>query len=163
MTSYSDLGFEKALKEVLDRIDVGPHCSCADITMELLRVHLPLPWPQSRYAAAGFGGGVGGSAGPCGAFCAGIVALSLYAARDEPVGCAAEAVESAAQKFFDAWVEAQGSYVCGELTGYPSLRDHHVRDEFFASGGVEKCTKERIRFAVEKVLELAPSPGAAAR
>lgn len=155
MAGPTKFEFDKALKEVLDVIDIGPHCSCADITMELLRVNLPLPWPGSRYAAAGFGGGIGGSAGPCGAFCAGIVALSLYGGRDEPPGCVAESVETVAQQFYDDWLSHQGSYLCADLTGYPSLRDQQTRDEFFSSGGVEACTEKRIRFAVEKVLELA--------
>ncbi|NLE10584.1 MAG: hypothetical protein GX630_03680 [Actinobacteria bacterium] len=155
MTRPNDFDFDKALKEVLDVIDIGPHCSCADITMELLRVNLPLPWPQSRYSAAGFGGGVGGSGGPCGAFCAGIIALSLYAGREEPPGCVAEPVEAASQRFYDDWLLNQGSFLCSELTGYPSLRDEHVRNEFFSSGGEEICFNKRIRFAVEKVLELA--------
>jgi C_GCAxxG_C_C family probable redox protein len=147
--------FDQALAQVLAEIDIGPHCGCADITMELLRVNLPLPWTASRYAAAGFGGGVGGSAGPCGAFCAGIVALSLYAGREEPPGCIAESVETSAQRFYDEWLADQGSILCADLTGYPSLRDEQARDDFFASGGVQKCTERRIRFAVEKVLELA--------
>lgn len=161
MTAPNEFVFDKALKEVLDVIDIGPHCSCADVTMELLRVNLPLPWPQARFAAAGFGGGVGGSAGPCGAFCAGIIALSLYAGRNEPAGCVAEYVESAAQQFYDAWLLNHGSLMCADLTGYPSLRDKQVRDEFFSSGEADTCAQKRIRFAVEKVLELAATLPAA--
>jgi len=147
--------FDEALKGTLDRIDVGPHCSCADITMELLRTHLPLRWSASRYAAAAFGGGVGGSGGPCGAFCAGLVALSLFAAKDEPIGCTTEMVEEQAAAYYDAWMARHGSCLCADLTGYPSLRDESVREEFFNSGGVDRCTQERIRFAVEKALEIA--------
>jgi len=157
MARSSEFDFDKALKEVLGVIDVGPHCSCADITMELLRVNLPLPWPAARFAAAGFGGGIGGSGGPCGAFCAGIVALSLYAGREEPPGCIAELVETAVRSFHDDWLIDQGSLLCADLTGYPSLRDEHVRDECFSSGALEKCTNQRIRFAVEKILGLAAS------
>ena len=155
MTGPTDFDFDRALEEVLAVIDIGPHCSCADTTMELLRVNLPLPWPASRYATAAFGGGVGGSGGPCGAFCAGLVALSLYAGRNEPAGCIAESVETAAQRFHDDWLNEQGSFLCAELTGYPSLRDERAREEFFSSGGVQKCTDQRIRFAVMKALELA--------
>jgi C_GCAxxG_C_C family probable redox protein len=157
MTEPTGFDFDRALDDALADIDIGPHCSCADITMELLRVHLPLPWPASRYAGAGFGGGVGGSGGPCGAFCAGVIALSLYAGREEPRGCVAESVETAAQRFHDDWLLDQGSLLCADLTGRPSLRSEEARDEFFSSGGVETCTQRRIRFAVERVLELAPS------
>jgi hypothetical protein len=84
-----------------------------------------------------------------------VVALSLYAGRNDPPGCIAESVETAAQKFYDDWLLSQDSLLCADLTGCPSLRDARVREEFFASGGVETCTEKRIRFAVEKALELA--------
>ncbi len=155
MTEPEQFDFEKALSETLKAIDIGPHCSCADITMELLRVHLPLPWTGARYAAAAFGGGVGGSGGPCGAFTAALVALSLLAGRGEPAGCVAEHVEGQAQAFYDAWLERHGTFLCSELTGYPSLRSHEVQDEFFSSGKVDECTDQRIRFAVETALKLA--------
>lgn len=155
MTGPRDFDFDQALADALRVIDIGPHCSCADITMELLRIHLPLPWSAARYAAAAFGGGVGGSGGPCGAFTAGLIALSLHAGRDEPAGCVAEFVEEKAQRYYDAWVARQGSIMCADLTGYPSLRTNEAKDEFFAGGGVEKCTQERIRLAVETALQLA--------
>ena len=155
MTTADDFDFEEALKQTLEVIDIGPHCSCADITMELLRVHLPLKWSQCRYAAAGFGGGVGGSGGPCGAFAAGLIALSLLVAKDEPAGCTTELVEEQAAAYYDAWIAERGSVLCSALTGYPSLREEATRDEFFNSGGVDRCTQQQIRFAVEKVLEIA--------
>jgi hypothetical protein len=156
MSSRNDFDFTSALKETLDAIDIGPHCSCADITMEILRVNLPLRWPTARYAAAGFGGGVGGSGGPCGAFSAGLIAYSLAVGeRDEPEGCIAELVEGGAQAYFDEWVARFASISCAQLSGYPSLRAEAVRDEFFNSGGVQRCTDNYIRFAVEKVLEMA--------
>jgi hypothetical protein len=159
MSSPDGFDFERALKEALDTIDIGPHCSCADITMEILRVNLPLRWREARYAAAGFGGGVGGSGGPCGAFSAGLIAYSLAVGeREEPEGCIAELVEGGVQAYFDEWMARFASISCAQLSGYPDLRAEAVRDEFFNSGGVERCTGNYIRFAVEKILELADSP-----
>jgi hypothetical protein len=155
MAARNDFDFDKALKQALDAIDIGPHCSCADITMEVLRLSLPLRWRDARYATGAFGGGVAGSGGPCGAFVAGLVALAMAAGeRDEPEGCISELVESAAQTYYDDWMEKFGTSSCAELSGYPSLRDHAVRDEFLATGGADRCTGNFIRFAVEKVLEL---------
>ncbi len=161
MAGAKHFDFDNALSDALPAIDIGPHCSCADITMELLRIHLPLRWGASRYAAAAFGGGVGGSGGPCGAFSAGLIALSLFAGQSEPPGCIAELVEERAQEFYDAWVADQGSIMCCDLTGYPSMRTQEARDEFFAGGGVEECTQKRIRFAVETILALAGPTGSA--
>jgi len=162
MPEPEQFDFDQSLSETLKAIDLGPHCSYADITMEMLRVHLPLPWSASRYAAAAFGGGVGGSGGPCGAFTAALVALSLLAGRDEPAGCVAENVEKQAQAFYDAWMATHGTFLCSELTGYPSLRDHEVQDEFSAGGKVDECTQQRIQFAVETALRLASQAGAPA-
>jgi hypothetical protein len=158
MSSRDDFDFENALRKALDAIDIGPHCSCADITMEILRVNLPLRSPEARYAAAGFGGGVGGSGGPCGAFSAGLIAYAMAVGeREEPKGCIAELVEEGAQRYFDEWMGEFGSISCAQLSGYPSLRAEAVRDEFFNSGGVERCTDKYIRFAAQKILELVPS------
>ncbi len=156
MIIRDDFDFERALKEALDVIDIGPHCSCADITMEILRVNLPLRWSTARYAAAGFGGGVGGSGGPCGAFSAGLIAYALAVGeRDQPEGCIAELVEGGAQTYFDDWMARFASISCAQLSGYSSLRAEAVREEFFSSGGVERCTDNYIRFAVERILDLA--------
>jgi hypothetical protein len=158
MSSRDDFDFEHALKEALDAIDIGPHCSCADITMEILRANLPLRLPTARYAAAGFGGGVGGSGGPCGAFSAGLVAYALaIGERDEPAGCITELVERGAQAYFDDWIARFSSTSCADLSGYPSLRAEAVREEFFGSGGVQRCTDSFIHFAVDRILELAAS------
>jgi C_GCAxxG_C_C family probable redox protein len=160
MTVPDEFDFDKALEKALDLIDIGPHCSCADITMELLRENLPLRWDASRYAASAFGGGIGGSGGPCGAFCAGLIALSLSAGHDEPAGCIAELVEEPAQRYYDEWIEEYGSILCAELTGYPSLRAESAREAFFAAGGADRCTQRHIRFAVEEVLQMAAArPG----
>jgi C_GCAxxG_C_C family probable redox protein len=152
--------FESGLKNALEGIDIGPHCSCADITMEILRMNLPLRWGGARHAAACFGGGVAGSGGPCGAFCAGLVALSLaFGERYKPEGCIAELVEASAQSYYDEWIARFGSTSCAELTGYPSLRGEAEREEFFTGGGAQRCTDTHIRFAVEKALQLAsPAP-----
>jgi C_GCAxxG_C_C family probable redox protein len=154
--SSPDFDFEEALKRALERIDIGPHCSCADITMEILREHLALQGPAVRHAASGFGGGVGGSGGPCGAFSAGLIALALaYAQKAEPRGCIAEPIEADVQAYWDAWTHAYGSIMCPDLSGYPSLRDEAAREDFAQSGGPDRCTERYIRFAVETVVESA--------
>jgi uncharacterized membrane protein len=71
--------FDAILTEVLSAIDIGPHCSCAEITLAVLERSLPLSIPLARCAAAAFGGGVGGSGGPCGAFAAGGPRVGGYA------------------------------------------------------------------------------------
>ena len=120
--SSPDFDFEEVLKRALERIDIGPHCSCADITMEVLRDHLDLRCPVVRHAASGFAGGVGGSGGPCGAFSAGLIALALaYAEKEQPEGCIAEPIEADVQAYWDAWIDTYGSIMCPDLSGYPSL------------------------------------------
>jgi C_GCAxxG_C_C family probable redox protein len=157
MTRADEFDFERAVQETLERIDIGPHCSCADITMEMLRVHLPLEWDGSRYAAAAFGGGVGGSGGPCGALCAGLIALSLLVGETKPAGCATELVEDKARIFYDTWMAERGSPLCSDLTGFPALRDEESFNRFAETGGLDKCMQNQIRYAVESILKLAGS------
>ncbi len=154
-TSTQDFDFETALEEALGRIDKGPHCSCADITMEVLRAALGLQCPVTRHAASAFGGGVGGNGAQCGAFSAGLIAMAIaYAEREEPEGCIADPIGGDVCDYYDAWMEEHGSVLCSELSGYPCLREEAVRQEFFDTGGPERCTSRYIRFAVHKILEL---------
>jgi C_GCAxxG_C_C family probable redox protein len=153
--SDGSIDFDSALQEALDAIDIGPHCSCAEITMEILSAAIPLRTPALRCAAAGFGGGVAGNGSVCGAFAAGLIAFGMVVAeRDKPQGCATELIEADVEAYYDQWMDAHHSIYCADLSGYPSLRDQQVKDEFFAGGGPERCTRSYIRFAVEKMLEL---------
>lgn len=152
----SDLGFDfdAALAETLAAVDIGPHCSCAEITAEILRRAIPLESPGLRFAAAGFGGGIGGSGSVCGAFAAGLIALgAAVGERDRPQGCVSEVIMADIQAYYDDWMERHGSICCADLTGFPSLRDETIRDQFYASGGPDECTDECMRFAVRLALE----------
>lgn len=147
--------FDATLTEVLSAIDIGPHCSCAEITLAILERRLPLGGPLARCAAAAFGGGVGGSGGPCGAFAAGLVAMGLFIGeRDKPAGCIAETVERPAQLYYDQWMAQFGSIRCPDLSGFPSLKTEEERDAFVAGGGPERCTGRYIKFAAQNTLRL---------
>jgi C_GCAxxG_C_C family probable redox protein len=151
--SDPDFDFDTALAATLAALDIGAHCSCAEITAEMLSRAIPLQRPGMRCAAAGFGGGVMGNGSVCGAFAAGLIALgTVVGERDDPPGCISETIGAAVQAYYDEWVERHGSVYCSDLTGHASLRDDRVRDEFFAGGGPQHCTDNYIRFAVERIL-----------
>ncbi len=123
--------------------------------MEILADALRLDCPRARCAAAGFGGGIGGSGGPCGAFSAGLIAIGMFfGERLQPRGCIAEAVETVVQTYHDDWMEAFGSIMCSRLSGFPELRSDEARDAFFSSGGPETCTNRYIRSATEQTMRL---------
>lgn len=150
-----DFRFDEALQSALAAIDVGPHCSCAEVTLKILADTLPLEDPAARFAAAGFGGGIGGSGGPCGAFAAGLIAMGIFVGeRETPEGCIAETIESPAQTYYDAWLDNFGSIMCSDLSGFSNLRSQQDRDTFFSGGGPEKCTNNYIRFAAEQTMRL---------
>jgi C_GCAxxG_C_C family probable redox protein len=155
----SDAGFDfdAAVLKANEALGTHPHCSCAEVTMEILATELGLPGTQAKYGAAGFGGGVAGSGGPCGAFSSGVIALGLYYGdKVQPGTCTSDLIAETIQEYYDAWLERLGSVMCADITGYPEMRAQEVRDEFFDGGGVERCTASCIKFAVEKALELAP-------
>ena len=150
-----DFDFDVALDQALAAIDVGLHCSCAEIVAEVLRVAIPLESTAVRHAAAGFGGGVVGSGSLCGAFSAGLCALGLaHAERENPRGCITEPIAALVHCFHDEWKQEHGSLYCADLTGYPSMREESAREEFWAGSGPQKCTQVYMRFAVEKILDL---------
>lgn len=147
--------FEATLAEALAAIDVGPHCSCAEVTAEVLRRAIAMESPVLQFAAAGFGGGLAGSGSICGAFSAGIVAIGMVLGeRERSEGCISETIAPVIQAYYDDWIDRHGSVLCSSLTGYASMRDENIRDEFFAGGGQERCTDNYIRFAVERTLQV---------
>lgn len=153
--SNNSIDFNAVLADTLAALDVGPHCSCAEITAEILSKALPLEGTSLRFVAAGFGGGIGGNGSLCGAFAAGLMAIgAARATQDGPEGCISELIIDDIQTYYDGWVEAHGSVRCADLSGYPLLRDDANRNEFQSSGGPERCTNNYIRFAVERTLDM---------
>ena len=73
---------------------------------------------------------------------------------EEAQGCVGETIASDIQAFYDDWMEKHGSVLCSDLTGFASMRDEQVRDEFLASGGQDRCTQNYIRYAVERTLQV---------
>ena len=63
---------------------------------------------------AGFGGGMGGNDGTCGALSGAIVVLSLLKST---LGQTKEEIYSSVKELFDTFVEHNGSSVCKELKG----------------------------------------------
>jgi hypothetical protein len=152
--STTDFDFDAALAAALAAIDIGPHCSCAEVTAEILGRAVALRQTRLRCAAAGFGGGVMGNGSVCGAFAAGLIFIgAVIGERDATRGCISDVIGGDVQAYYDDWVQTLGSVYCADLTGHASLRDEKARDQFFAGGGPQRCTENYIRFAVERTLQ----------
>lgn len=63
---------------------------------------------------AGFGGGMGGNDGVCGALSGAIIVLSLFMSTQKK---SKEEISSSAKELFDTFVKYDGSSICKELKG----------------------------------------------
>jgi C_GCAxxG_C_C family probable redox protein len=90
----------------------------------------------------GFGGGMGGKDGTCGAISGAVVILSLLTSKSDPLHPTKQETYQRVRQVFDTFVRTTGSSVCRELQGLDG-------GEVLAS--CDRCVELAVRFTYQEL------------